>query len=111
MLYLFVSVALIIAALGLYLRAVINKEPLPRSSQIVLGVFLGVGITMTYFSVKEIEPYQYERVDKIAVEFPELKEMIEKRKPTIQRYDPRYRINEEDCETTSWQKQGIRASS
>ena len=87
MLYLFVSVALIIAALGLYLRAVINKEPLPRSSQIVLGVFLGVGIVMTYFSIKEIEPYQYERVEKIAVEFPELKTMIEVRKPTIQRYE------------------------
>ncbi|MDX1294834.1 MAG: hypothetical protein R3302_01115 [Sulfurimonadaceae bacterium] len=87
MLYLFVSVALIIAAAGLYLRAMLSGEPLPRSTQVVLGVFLGVGIVMTYFSVKEIEPYQYERVDKIAVEFPELKGMIEERKPTIQRYE------------------------
>lgn len=87
MLYLFVSVALIIAAIGLYLRAMIGGEPLPRSTQVVLSVFLVVGIVMTYFSVKEIEPYQYERVDKIAVEFPELKAMITERKPVIQRYE------------------------
>lgn len=87
MLYLLVSLALIAAAFGLYVRAVLLKLPIPRSTQVVLGVFLAVGVVMTYFSLKEIEPYQYERVDKIVVEYPELKQMIVERGPDIRRYE------------------------
>ena len=87
MLYLLVSLALIATAVGLYARARIQNLPIPRSTQVILGVFLVVGIIMTWFSVKEIEPYQYERVDKIASEFPELKPMIRDRGPVIQRYE------------------------
>jgi hypothetical protein len=87
MLYLIVSLSLIAAAAGLYARALIFRLPVTRSTQVVLGVFLIVGIIMTYFSVKEIAPYQYERVEKIAVEYPELERMIAERKPVIQRYE------------------------
>lgn len=87
MLYLFVSIALIIVAIALYIRAQRQNEALPTSTKVVLGVFLAVGIIMTYFSLKEIEPYQYERVEQIAQEFPELERMIAERKPTIQRYE------------------------
>ena len=87
MLYLIVSLALIATALGLYVRARMQNLPMPRSTQVTLGVFLGVGIVMTYFSLKEIEPYQYDRVEKIASEFPELQPMIRERGPVIQRYE------------------------
>lgn len=87
MLYLFVSMALIFAAAGLYLRSVIEKEPLPRSTQVILAVFLLAGSVMTYFSVKEIEPYQYERVNKMCMEFPELKNVVAEYEPLIQRYE------------------------
>jgi hypothetical protein len=87
MLYLIVSLALIAAAAGLYLRALLLKLPITRSMQTTLAVFLAVGIVMTYFSLKEIEPYQYERVERIAVEFPELRLMVAEKKPVIQRYE------------------------
>jgi hypothetical protein len=87
LLYLIVSLALIAAAAGLYARALLLKLPVTRSTQVVLGVFLVVGLVMTYFSLKEIEPYQYERVEKITKEFPELEAMIEARQPMIRRYE------------------------
>ena len=87
MLYLLVSLALIATAVGFYARAALLRQPVPRSTQVILGIFLGVGIVMTYFALKEIEPYQYERVDKIVAEFPELKEMVAKRGPDIRRYE------------------------
>jgi hypothetical protein len=87
MLYLVVSLALIAAAVGLYARALLLRLPIPGSTRITLAVFLLAGIVMTYFSLKEIEPYQYERVEKICSDYPELQRMAAERRPVIQRYE------------------------
>jgi len=87
MLYLLVSLSLIVAAVGLYARALILKLPVTHSTRAVLAVFLAAGLLMTYFSLKEIEPYQYERVAKIAETFPHLKARIDAAGEPIRRYE------------------------
>jgi hypothetical protein len=87
MLYLVVSLSLIVAAVGLYARATLLKLPIPRSTLVTLAVFMLVGLLMTYFSLKEVEPYQYERVEKICNEYPDLRRMVAERRPVIQRYE------------------------
>jgi hypothetical protein len=87
MLYLFVSIALIAAAAGLYFRYRIHKQPLPRSTQVILAVFFVAGVIMTYVSLMEIGPSQYAQVEKVCREFPELARMVDERRPLIRRYE------------------------
>lgn len=87
MLYLFVSLALILAAAGLYLRYFVMKEPIPRSTRIILAVFFIAGSIMTYVSLLEIGPSQYAQVEEICRECPQLSGMVDERRPVIKRYE------------------------
>jgi len=87
MLYLLVSLLLIAAAVGLYLRALLQGLPLPRSTQVILAVFLLAGSAMTYFSLQEISPARYQTVETLCNDYPQLRSMVDERRPVIRHYE------------------------
>ncbi len=87
MFYLLLSLLLILTGGGLYLTARLKNQELPRSSKIMFAIFVVLGLLMSSFALQEISHDQYENLQKIQKEFPEIQTIIDAKGSFIQMYE------------------------